>query len=54
VGDPTCAMWGAASAPAKSRDVFDTFIRIRVYTGSSHRLDGDEPMNIVSLSTHGE
>ena len=45
---------GRGVGAGKSRDVFDTLIRIRVYTGSSHRLDGDEPMNIVSLSTHGE
>ena len=25
-----------------------------VYAGSSQRLDADKPMNIVSLSTHGE
>ena len=38
----------------KYRDVLDTLIGNRVYAGSSQRLDGDEPMNIVSLSTHGE
>ena len=45
---------GRGIGAGRSRDVFDTRIRNRVYGGSSQRLDGDEPMNIVSLSTHGE
>jgi len=45
---------GRGIGTGTSRDVFDTLIRIRVYSGSSQQLDSDEPTDIVSLSTHGE
>jgi hypothetical protein len=45
---------GGVGAGNSRRDRFDTALPNVVYVGSSHRLDGDEPMSIVPLSTHGE